>query len=85
MTTSLEWAERLGMSEPDEVRIFVRPPNNRPEVWKLMSQHFEGAKTYTLNIGGVQVSLDVSDDGTFEISPTEARKVPLHAIAKRIK
>ena len=83
MTTSQEWAERLGMSEPEEVRIFVRPPNDRPEVWKLMSQHFEGAKTYTLNIGGVQVSLDVSEDGTFEIAPTEARNVERPKSARR--
>jgi hypothetical protein len=55
------------------------------QVWKLIDEYFEGAKTYTLTIGPAQVSLAVDARCMFEVPPHEAAKVPLYSVAKRIR
>jgi hypothetical protein len=72
--------------------LFGRAPAN-PElnmgedvqVWQMIAQYFEGAKTYTLAFGAAEVSFTVDAKGEFEVAPQEAAKVPLYGIAKRIR
>ena len=69
-------------------RAPANPELNRGEqgqVWKMIDQYFEGAKTYTLAFGAAEVSFAVDATGEFEVAPREAAMVPLYGIAKRIR
>jgi len=60
-------------------------PTTELQLWKLNDHYFEGAKTYTLAIGGSRVSFRADDKALFSVSPPEAANVPLYAVAKRVK
>jgi hypothetical protein len=80
------------VADRDTMAFLARAPANGDlntgeavEVWKMIEQYFEGAKTYTLAFGAAQVSFAVDARGEFEVAPEEAAKIPLYGIAKRIR